>query len=319
MNISKTPHNDFFYQVMSRKEKAKTFFERYLPKSVQEITNLEAITLAESKHVSDAGISLYNDVLYRCELAEGQPGYLFAMCEHQSTPDDQMPLRLLKYNIATIEKHLKQAKERFPVIVNIVLYHGSKPWNYSTAFSDYYANPTLGKAFLDMAPFTLVNIPTLSNTAIYGDRELGFCFEAFRCTSSTDPYEAFASAMKDPIFKEHFGNLPKELRNLMLAYLGKCIDQAQHSLEDLVGLTTSDKQEKENIMTTIAQQLEQKGMQQEKLHGMQQGMQQGMQEEKLHIAKNMLSKGFASNLIQELSGISEEEFRQLEKTYSADK
>jgi predicted transposase YdaD len=44
-----------------------------------------------------------------------------------------------------------------------------------------------------------------------------------------------------------------------------------------------------------------------------------MRAEKLHIAKNMLSKGFAANLIQELAGISEEEFRQLEKTYTKDK
>jgi hypothetical protein len=41
-----------------------------------------------------------------------------------------------------------------------------------------------------------------------------------------------------------------------------------------------------------------------------------MQQEKLIIAKNMLSKGFAANLIRELSGISEEELRQLEKTYT---
>jgi predicted transposase YdaD len=44
-----------------------------------------------------------------------------------------------------------------------------------------------------------------------------------------------------------------------------------------------------------------------------------MQAEKLQIAKNMLSKGLAANLIQELAGISEEEFRQLERAYTRDK
>ena len=52
---------------------------------------------------------------------------------------------------------------------------------------------------------------------------------------------------------------------------------------------------------TAAQQLRQEGETK--------GMQEGMQEEKLHIAKNMLSKGFTANLIRELAGISEEEFR----------
>ena len=45
------------------------------------------------------------------------------------------------------------------------------------------------------------------------------------------------------------------------------------------------------------------------------GMQQGMQQEKIYIAKNMFSRGFTPNLIQELSGISAEELRQLEKEY----
>ena len=70
--------------------------------------DLDTLTLYDSKHVSDVGVSLYNDVLYRCTFEGGQPGYLFAMCEHQSTPEAQMPLRLLKYNISTIEQHLKQ-------------------------------------------------------------------------------------------------------------------------------------------------------------------------------------------------------------------
>jgi predicted transposase YdaD len=49
----------------------------------------------------------------------------------------------------------------------------------------------------------------------------------------------------------------------------------------------------------------------------QKGRQEGRQQEKLDIARNMLSKGFSANLIQELVSISEEEFRQLEKTYYA--
>ena len=302
MSISPTPHNDFFCQVMSRKEKALTFFGRYLPDKLLASIDLETISLAESKHVSDAGVSLYNDVLYRCEFDEGQPGYLFAMCEHQSTPEAQMPLRLLKYNIATIEKHLKQDQGKFPVIVNVVLYHGSKPWNYSTAFSDYYANPTLGKEFLDMAPFTLINIPALPTHTTRQDEELGFCFEAFRCTSHTDPYEAFQEALMDPIFKAYFDTLSKEFRNLALAYLGKCIDRNKHSLADLANLVSSSPQEKEEIMTSIAQAI---GQEYE---------QRGMQQEKLHIAKNMLSNMHLDiQTVSQATGLSKEELMKIQE------
>ena len=60
----------------------------------------------------------------------------------------------------------------------------------------------------------------------------------------------------------------------------------------------------------------QQGIQQGIQKGMQQGIQQGMQQKKIHIAKNMFSRGFTPSLIQELSGISTEELRQLKKEYS---
>ncbi len=307
---SPTPHNDFFYQVMSRKKRATAFFSRHLPEKVLSLINLKTLALAESKHLSDQGVSLYNDVLYQCKFNEGQSGYLFAMCEHQATPDDQMPLRLLKYNIATIEKHLKQDQEKFPVIVNIVLYHGNKPWNYSTAFADYYANPILGKQFLDMAPFTLINIPTLPTHTIRQDKELGFCFEAFRCTSHTDPYEAFQEAVLDPTFSVYFNALSKELRNLVGSYLGHFIDRNKYSLEDLANLVSSNPQEKEEIMISIAQAIKQEGMQQ----GIQQGMQQGMHTKSLEIAKNMLSRMHLDmKTVSQATGLSEQELMKLQK------
>ena len=71
---------------MSRREKALAFFGRCLPEQLLTMIDLDTLTLYESKHVSDAGVSLYNDVLYRCEFNEGQTGYLFSMSEHQSTP-----------------------------------------------------------------------------------------------------------------------------------------------------------------------------------------------------------------------------------------
>ena len=316
---------------------ARGLFERFLPQKVRTLIDLETISLAESKHVSDDGITLYNDVLYRCELDEGQPGYLFAMCEHQSTPEAQMPLRLLKYNIATIEKHRKQDHGRFPVMVNIVLYHGKQPWNYSTAFADYYAYPELGKEFLDMAPFTLIDVPNLSRADIHRDGELGFCFEAFRCTSDSDPYTAFASTMLDPAFKVYFDTLPKELRKLVLAYLGNCIDREKHSLADLVNLVSSNPQEKTEIMTSImagiaqdmrqsiAQEYEKKGRKEGRQVGRKEGRQvgrkegrqvgkkEGIQIRNVEIARNMLSSNEPKEKIHQFTGLSWVEIEQLIK------
>ena len=158
-----------------------------------------------------------------------------------------------------------------------------------------------------MAPFTLISIPSLSPTAIHQDRELGFCFAAFRCTSFPDPYLAFESTMASSTFKAYFTTLPASLRNLALVYLGKCIDRTQHSLEDLATLVSANEQEKGEIMTSIAQAIGQEYEQ----RGMQKGIQQGMQQEKLYIAKNMLFSNEPKERIHQFTGLSWGEIEKL--------
>ena len=274
---------------------------------IRDQADLSQLERCESKHLSDEGVSLYNDVLYRCPLAKDQVGYLLAMCEHQSSPHAQMPLRLLKYDTATIEAHLKQGHKQFPVVVNMVVYHGNKPWNYSTAFADYYAHPALGAQHLYMAPFTLINLPELAAEELYKDRALGFCFAAFQCTSTSDPYQAFARSLQAPIFREHFASLPAEDRNLVLSYLGNCIDRERYSLEQLVNLVADNAKEKEAMMTSIAQGYKAAAWQEGIELGRQEGIQQGLEK----TAKQMLAKGLDTQFISELTGLSEEQLKQL--------
>ena len=321
MNKTPTPHDHFFYQVMSQKNKAMAFFARYLPDKVLSKINLEDISLAESKHLSNQRGALYNDVLYKCKFDNKYSGYLFAICEHQSTPNNQMPLRLLEYNAATIKQHLKQEgkdSQKFPVIVNIVLYHGSKPWNYSTAFVDYYENPSLGKEFLDMAPFTLVNIPILPTRELTQDKELGFCFMAFRCTSYPDPYEAFERFAKEDVFRDYLHTLPEETRSLMAAYLGLCTKGDERKMEDWAKLVSRNPQEEEIIMNNtvqfIRQQSIQEGMQQGMQLGRQEGMQEGMQGKAWEIAKNLLyDLHLDMSAVSKATGLSQSEIIKLQQ------
>jgi predicted transposase YdaD len=301
-----TPHNNFFVQVLSRKEKAIAFFKKYLPKYILAITDLSQIELVESRHMSDAGLSLYNDILYRCPLGKDQVGYFFAMCEHQSKPDPHMPLRLAEYNLATIRGHLKQGHARFPIIVNTVLYTGKRPWKYSTAFSDYYDNPNLGAQYLYMAPFSLVQLPAKEGEEIYRDKELGFCFAAFYCGRSKDAYLEFEKFKQIPAFQNYFNNLSQEERVLLGRYIGWCVDKNRYSLEKIVNLIVINEQEKEKIMQSVMQSVAQEYMEK----GMQQGMQQGME----RVAQNMLFKlNLDLNTVQQATGLTKEELQKIKR------
>lgn len=301
-----TPHNNLFVQVLSRKEKAIAFFKKYLPRPILEVADLKQIKLVESKHMSDAGLSLYNDILYSCPLGNDQLGYFFAMCEHQSTPDPDMPLRLLGYNIATIKSHLKQGYSKYPVIINTVLYTGKKPWRYSTDFSDYYANPSLGSQYLHMAPFKLVQLPNNEREEIYIDKDFGFCFAAFYCGRTRDAYLEFEKFKQIPLFKNYFDKLSIEERVLVGRYIALCVDKNRYSLEKVVNLIIINDQEKEKFMRSVAQEYIEQGLQQ--------GMKQGILIKAREVAKNMLLKlRLDIDTVQKATELTKEEIQQILK------
>ncbi|MEL6152659.1 MAG: Rpn family recombination-promoting nuclease/putative transposase, partial [Bacteroidota bacterium] len=210
MQLSNTPHNNFFVQLMSRKPIAQAMFDRHLPDDLHQEVDLSLLEPVESKHISDDGVTLYNDVLYRCPLRSGQLAYFFAMAEHQRNPDKDMRIRLAKYNLGIYEDCSRQQYDHMPIIAHFVLYNGKEPWPYSTAFDDYYSDPVLGAKYFHMAPFTLINMPTYLPAQIQEDKALGFCFGAFYASTQPDPYKTFADLMNVPSFEEHIKKLPIE-------------------------------------------------------------------------------------------------------------
>ena len=149
--------------------------------------------------------------------------------------------------------------------------------------------------------------------AIYRDPELGFYFEALHATSKQDPYKGFSDALHTPIFREHFDALPREVRILMLAYLGNCINRKEYSLESLINLAAVDNQEKEEVMMSIAQEYIDKGVQLGMQQGMQQGIQRGTQRGISFTAKNMLDKAFSLDAISSITGLSQAVLKKMQR------
>ncbi|MEL6413190.1 MAG: hypothetical protein AAFQ08_03645 [Bacteroidota bacterium] len=59
-----------------------------------------------------------------------------------------------------------------------------------------------------MAPFILMDIPKYFPTDIERDPALGFYFGAFKASTASDPYEAFAKHFRGNNFEQHVRGLP---------------------------------------------------------------------------------------------------------------
>ncbi|HHU9888893.1 TPA: Rpn family recombination-promoting nuclease/putative transposase, partial [Escherichia coli] len=99
----------------------------------------------------------YNDVLYSVETTKGC-GYIYVLIEHQSSPDENMAFRMLRYAIATMQRHLEAGHDYLPLVIPILFYQGKRsPYPWSTNWLDGFPDPDIARDLYFHA-FPLVDI-----------------------------------------------------------------------------------------------------------------------------------------------------------------
>ena len=94
--FSRTPHDAIFRQMLAQKEVARDFLQLYLPAPFLSICDLNTLQLASGSFIEEDLRSSYSDILYSLQTRHGA-GYIYALIEHQSSPDKLMAFRLMRY------------------------------------------------------------------------------------------------------------------------------------------------------------------------------------------------------------------------------
>lgn len=94
--FSRTPHDAIFRQMLTQKEVARDFLQLYLPAPFLSICDLNTLQLASGSFIEEDLRSSDSDILYSLQTRHGA-GYIYALIEHQSSPDKLMAFRLMRY------------------------------------------------------------------------------------------------------------------------------------------------------------------------------------------------------------------------------
>lgn len=144
--VSQTPHDAVFRQMLMHHAVAKDFLQLYLPAPFLAICELDSLQLVSGSFVEEDLRASYSDILYSLRTRHG-PGYVYALIEHQSTPDKLMAFRLLRYALAAMQRHLDAGHDTLPLVVPILFYHGKvSPWPWPRNWQQLFAEPALAKA-----------------------------------------------------------------------------------------------------------------------------------------------------------------------------
>ncbi|MDE1189008.1 MAG: Rpn family recombination-promoting nuclease/putative transposase [Pantoea sp.] len=308
-----TPHDATFRQFLTQPEIARDFMEIHLPAELRAICDLSTLKLESGSFVEDDLRQYFSDVLYSLKTTTGDNGYVHVLIEHQSSPDKHMAFRLLRYAVAAMQRHLEAGHKKLPLVIPVLFYTGKRsPYPYSTRWLDEFESPEVAEK-LYSSSFPLVDVTVIPDDEIAGHRSM-----------------AALTLLQKHIHQRDLAELVDRLAPLLLAgwlsssqvvSLVHYIVQAGETsdAEAFVRELAQRVPQHGDALMTIAQQLEQKGIEKGIEQGIEQGIEKGIQlgrqegrnEGKLEVARTMLQNGLDMNTVMKMTGLSEEELSQI--------
>lgn len=210
----------------------------------------------------------FSDVLYSLKTKGGYEGYVHVLIEHQSSPDRHMAFRLMRYAVATMQRHLDSGHKRLPLVIPVLFYSGKRsPYPYTTRWLDEFDDPALAKT-LYCGEFPLVDVTVIPDDEIMGHRSMAALTLLQKHIHRRDVSELL-DKLTLLLLTE---TLTREQVHSLISYLvqaGEAVDPEVFVRE----LAQRVPQHGDELMT-IAQQLEQKGIE----IGEQRGIEKGERE-----------------------------------------
>jgi len=297
-----TPHDAVFKTFLTHAHTARDFLALHLPDWLLRICDLSTLRLTSGSFVEEDLRAYYSDILYSLQTT-GKKGYVYVIIEHQSSPDRLMAFRLMRYAVAVMQRHLDAGHRHLPLVIPLLFYHGKqRPWPFSMRWTALFSEPDLA-ARLYSAPFPLVDVTVIADSEIARHRSMAaltLLQKHIRQRDLTGLFERLVTLML-----QH--SLTRKQRLALINYIIQA-GEAPQAVRFIEQLAQRMPQQKEELMT-IAEQLRQIGREE----GLHEGRDKGQREARLAIARNMLARGIDPTLVQEVTGLSAADLRQIRR------
>lgn len=127
-------HDKLFKDLLSDSEETRKFINKFL--KLEEPIKENELELYNSSYITTEYKSKEADVVYKKKNED-----IYFLIEHQSTIDVSMPYRIKNYVIEILRTAVDKSKihqkgYKYPLVIPIVLYTGSKKWSAKLKFED---------------------------------------------------------------------------------------------------------------------------------------------------------------------------------------
>ncbi|OHD11212.1 MAG: hypothetical protein A2086_08385 [Spirochaetes bacterium GWD1_27_9] len=164
-------HNNFFLQLLSKKQNAIDFLRISLPKEIFEQIDFDYLDFDKETHILPKLKSSMKDLVVKTKLKNKKEVDFYLLLEHKSTIDNDKPkdlfIQIFKYIFNITFEDYKNNKE-LRLVIPLVFYHGQKEWKIPSNFKDIFeVDESLKKHLID---FNYILFNTKDNPSI--DKEI---------------------------------------------------------------------------------------------------------------------------------------------------
>lgn len=308
MKTTPTPHDALFKQFLTHPETARDFLDVHLPPALRQACDLNTLRLESSSFIEEDLRAYYSDVLYSLKAGQGD-GYIYALIEHQSSPDRHMGFRLMRYAIAAMQRHLDAGNDKLPLVIPILFYHGQvTPYPYPMNWLQEFSEPQLAGQLYGN-DFPLVDVTVISDDEIMTHRRMAILELLQKHVRQRD----LAELLEQLVTLLLAGYTNNEQLTSLINYMLQVGDTA--APENFIRELARRSPQHEEVLMTIAQKLEQKGIEKGRLEGIQlgeaKGRQEGVLEGKLQVARIMLANGIDRDSVMKMTGLTADDLAQI--------
>lgn len=285
---------------------AKEFLAKYLPDEILAKCNLSKINIQPESYIDEDLKSYYSDIVYKIDLYDQSDIdciYLYSLIEHQSRPRKFMPLRIIRYQLEIIQKHLSKFRHsgvKLPLVVPIVLYNGKvSPYPYSCCISELFANQELYKN-MPLGKFNLIDLTIKKDNEILHNGKLSLLEIITKHIHDRD-FIKFTDLIIEALIMANNENINESLINCTFSYLIYAREK-----QEIIYLLEQVRQKlpdyEENVMS-YAEELLQEGTIKGKI--------EGAREMQLNIAKELVKSGVDDTIVAKTTHLTLQQIQEL--------
>lgn len=311
-----SPHDRYIRSIMTNPNVIKEFFKENLPEKVRNSIDFTSIEPQKDSFIDDKLKLQIADLLYSVKF-DGEPGYLYLLVEHASTPDKMLPFRLLKYMVAVMDHHLTKTKsKKLPIVYPLVLYTGKRPFRHSMDLFDLFENEKeLAKEFLTN-PYQLIDLNQIQDDDLKKEIWFGTAALIAKHIYDTDFLPTLEVVINILNTLEKMGEV-RYIENVIcyIVGAGKISDKAEFVKILTEGLGEEVGEKTMKISKMFEPEIYQSGFTEGKIEGEIRGeikgKIEGKQETQYEIAFNLLNHGLDLKFIQVVTGLSLKEIESI--------